>query len=65
MNASIRFVMWGVTPIAALSSGLLAERIGPAPTLWIGLAGSMVFVAPVLFSPRLGMRRLPAEVQGH
>jgi MFS family permease len=64
MNASIRFVVWGVMPIAALASGLLAENIGLVPTLWIGLGGSLVFVAPVLFSPLWGMRRLPDEVHG-
>jgi MFS family permease len=64
MNASIRFVVWGVMPIAALASGLLAEHIGLVPTLWIGVGGSMVFVAPVLFSPLRGMRRLPDAVQG-
>ncbi|GAB3559321.1 MFS transporter [Arthrobacter alkaliphilus] len=64
MNASIRFVVWGVMPIAALASGLLAENIGLVPTLWIGVGGSMVFVAPVLFSPLRGMRRLPDAVQG-
>lgn len=64
MNASIRFVVWGVMPIAALASGLLAEHIGLVPTLWIGVGGSMLFVAPVLFSPLRGMRRLPDAVQG-
>ncbi len=64
MNASIRFVVWGVMPIAALASGLLAENLGLVPTLWIGWAGSIVFVAPVLFSPLWGMRRLPDEVHG-
>ncbi len=64
MNASIRFVVWGFMPIAALASGLLAENLGLVPTLWIGLAGSVVFVAPVLFSPLWGMRRLPDGVRG-
>ncbi len=64
MNASIRFVVWGVMPIAALASGLLAENFGLVPTLWIGLGGSIVFVAPVVFSPLWGMRRLPDEVHG-
>lgn len=64
MNASIRFVVWGVMPIAALASGLLGERLGLAPTLWIGVAGSTVCVAPVLFSPLWRMRKLPDGVHG-
>lgn len=64
MNASIRFVVWGVMPIAALASGFVGEHLGLVATMWIGVAGSALFVAPVLFSPLLGMRRLPGEVQG-
>ncbi|MBT8158864.1 MULTISPECIES: MFS transporter [Arthrobacter] len=62
MNASIRFVVWGVMPISALASGLLAESLGLVPTLWIALAGSVLSVAPVLFSPLMGMRTLPDAV---
>ncbi|XAS66309.1 MFS transporter [Micrococcaceae bacterium Sec5.7] len=63
MNASIRFVVWGVMPIAALASGYLGESIGLVATMWIGVAGSALFMAPVLFSPLLGMRKLPDAVQ--
>ncbi|MFH5878198.1 MFS transporter [Arthrobacter sp. NA-172] len=64
MNASIRFVVWGVMPIAALASGLFAENLGLVPTLWIGFAGSAVCIAPVLFSPLWGMRKLPDGIHG-
>lgn len=64
MNASIRFVVWGVMPLAALASGLLSERFGLVPVIWIGTAGSFLAAAPVLFSPLLGMRKLPSQVEG-
>ncbi|TCJ22881.1 MFS transporter [Nocardioides jejuensis] len=60
MNASARFVVWGVMPIASLLAGVLAEGIGLVPTLWVGVVLSVVAIAPVWFSPLLGMRRLPS-----
>lgn len=59
MNASIRFLVWGVMPIAALLSGLLGETIGVLPTMWIGVVGGFLAAAPVLFSSLLRMKKLP------
>jgi MFS family permease len=62
MNASIRFAVWGVMPLAALASGYLGERVGLVPTMLIGAVGSFLATAPVLFSPLRKMRTLPNEV---
>ena len=62
MNASIRFAVWGVMPLAALASGYLGEHLGVVPTMLIGAAGSFLATAPVLFSPLRRMRKLPDEV---
>jgi MFS family permease len=62
MNASIRFAVWGVMPLAALASGYLGEHLGLVPTMLIGAAGSFLATAPVLFSPLRTMRTLPDEV---
>lgn len=59
MNASIRFLVWGVMPIGSLLSGVLGTVLGVVPTLWIGSVGALLAALPVLFSPLLGMRRLP------
>jgi MFS family permease len=59
MNASIRFLVWGVMPIGSLASGALGTWIGVVPTLWIGSVGALFAALPVLLSPLLGMRRLP------
>ncbi|WEB42133.1 MFS transporter [Streptomyces yunnanensis] len=48
MNASIRFVVWGSMPLAALLAGWLGSAIGMVPTLWIGVVGSVVTVLPIL-----------------
>jgi MFS family permease len=63
MNASIRFVVWGVMPIASLASGALGGTIGIVPTMWIGVVGSLLGTAFVLFSPLTGMRTLPTELE--
>ena len=62
MNASIRFAVWGVMPLAALASGYLGEHLGLVPTMLIGAAGSFLATVPVLFSPLRRMRALPDEV---
>ncbi|GAB3251994.1 MFS transporter [Arthrobacter pigmenti] len=59
MNASIRFLVWGVIPLGALLSGYLGGAIGIVPTMWISVAGGLLAALPVLFSPLLGMKTLP------
>jgi MFS family permease len=61
MNASIRFVVWGVLPIGGLASGLLSTAIGIESTIIIGAGGSILACAFVVFSPLLGMRELPQQ----
>lgn len=59
MNASIRFVVWGIMPLAALLAGWLGSRLGVTATTWIGGLGSLVAVLPVL---GLG-RHVPDELE--
>jgi predicted MFS family arabinose efflux permease len=59
MNASIRWVVWGTTPLGALLGGGLGSWIGIVPTLWVSLIGSVAGVVWVLLSPLRSMRDLP------
>ena len=59
MNASVRFVVWGVMPIAALLAGALGTWLGVVPTMWIGAIGQLASAAFVVFAPFWGMRELP------
>ena len=59
MNASVRFVVWGVMPIAALLSGVLGTWLGVVPTMWIGAAGQLVSALFVIIGPFWSMRDLP------
>ncbi len=62
MNASIRFVVWGVIPIGALLAGVLGTVLGVVPTMWIGAVGTVLAAGWVLFSPLTTMRVLPTEL---
>jgi MFS family permease len=59
MNASIRFCVWGVMPIAALVAGALGTWIGVVPTLWIAASFEMLAGLFVIIGPFWGMRDLP------
>jgi MFS family permease len=62
MNASIRCLVWGVMPIAALVSGWLGGWIGILPTMWVGFGGGMLAGLWVLFSPLRGFKNLPSSL---
>ncbi len=62
MNASIRFVVWGVIPIGGVVSGVLGGWIGVVPTMWVGCVLGLLVCAIVVFSPLTRMRRLPDAV---
>jgi MFS family permease len=59
MNASRRFVVWGVIPLGSLAGGALASTIGLRETLFVGAAGASVAFLPLLFSPLRSVRRPP------
>lgn len=61
MNASRRFVVWGVIPLGALAGGVLASQVGLRAAIWVGAIGSSVAFVPLLFSPVRGLVRLPEE----
>jgi MFS family permease len=65
MNASIRFVVWGVMPIASLLAGVLGSTIGTLPTMWIGALGTFLGAGFVLFSPLTRMKVLPKELEAN
>ena len=63
VNATMRFMMWGVTPIGALTGGLLGSLIGLRPTLLLAAIGVLLAFAWVAFSPVIGLREQP-ELEG-
>ncbi len=59
MNASVRFVVWGVMPIAALLSGALGTWIGVVGTMWIGAIGQLLAAGFVVIGPFWALSELP------
>jgi MFS family permease len=62
MNASRRFVVWGVIPLGALAGGALASSIGLRETLFVGAVGTSVAFIPLLLSPLRTLKRSPEPV---
>jgi MFS family permease len=62
MNASIRFLVWGVMPIGFLVGGLLGQALGARQVFWVGAFGAVLATLPVLISPLIKMRDLPREL---
>src|SRR5688500_8023812 len=63
MNASRRFIVWGVIPLGGLTGGAIASTVGLRPTLFVGAIGASLAVVPLLFSPVRSLRRVPEEDQ--
>ncbi|OXM47169.1 MFS transporter [Amycolatopsis thailandensis] len=61
MNASVRFVVWGMLPLGGLIGGVLGEMIGIRGTLWFAAVGEAAAVLWVVFSPIRKLRDLPRE----
>jgi MFS family permease len=59
MNASRRFIVWGVIPLGALAGGVLASTIGLRATLFVAGIGASLSVLPLLFSPVRSLVRIP------
>ncbi|MFC4040776.1 MFS transporter [Dactylosporangium siamense] len=58
MNATMRFIVWGTMPIGGLVGGALGHWAGVPETLWIGCAGSLLSVLPLVLSPLRKLREL-------
>jgi MFS family permease len=51
LNASRRFIVWGVIPLGAVAGGALASQIGLRETLWLGTIASCLAFLPLVLSP--------------
>ncbi|WP_410602240.1 MFS transporter [Amycolatopsis sp. lyj-90] len=61
MNASVRFVVWGMLPLGGLLGGVLGETIGIRATVWFAMIGEATALLWVVFSPLRKLRDLPTE----
>jgi MFS family permease len=64
MNASIRFVVWGVMPVSAAAAGWLGALLGVLPTMWLGaVLSGLATIAILFFSPLRAMKELPSRLE--
>ena len=59
MNASMRFIVWGVFPVGSLIGGALGTVIGIRAAIAVGAVGGLLAVLWLVFSPVRTMRRPP------
>ena len=59
MNASMRFIVWGVMPLGSLLGGYLGAHWGIRPTLILGALGSLAAPLWVWRSPVRALVRIP------
>ncbi len=59
MNATMRFLFWGVLRLGALVGGAVAGRIGLRPALVLGAVGQVLGCALLFASPLARMRGYP------
>ena len=59
MNASMRFVVWGVLPIGAVIGGVLGAVLGLRTTLWVGALGQALAGIWLITSPMRCLRDFP------
>jgi MFS family permease len=51
MNATMRFLMWGMMPLGGLLGGFMARAAGDRVTLWVCVIGIMASAIPMLAKP--------------
>lgn len=61
MNASMRFVVWGVMPLAALLAGWLGTAFGTVTAMWVAVTIGLIATLPFLTGPYGRMRELPTR----
>jgi MFS family permease len=61
MNATMKFLVMGFTPIGAVIGGVLGGVIGLRGTIWLAAAGACVAALPVALSPLRRVREMPRE----
>ena len=65
LNATRRFIVWGVIPLGSLTGGALASIIGLRPTLWVGAIGGSLSFLPLLLSPVRSIGPMDDAVRQH
>jgi hypothetical protein len=60
MNATVRFVVWGLLPLGGVAGGVLGDWLGVRVALLLAGVGMTSSVGWILLSPLRSMREFPA-----
>ena len=60
MNASIRFMVWGVMPIGSLIGGIIGQLHGVVTAMVVGAIGNLFSALWIYFSPLRTLREMPS-----
>ena len=63
MNATMRFIVWGTIPIGSILGGVVATLFGLRTAIWVGAAGMVLALVPLLLSPVRRLRDMPAPAE--
>lgn len=63
MNATVRFLVWGMRPLGALFGGVIGQFHGARTALWAAALAACLAFLPVLLSPLRNMRGLPTPAE--
>ena len=63
MNATMRTIVWGTIPVGSIVGGILGERIGVVPTIYLGAFISGLAVLWILLGPVIKIRKQPEPVK--
>jgi len=64
MNATMRFVGWGIIPVGSVLGGVVATLASVQVTLWIGAIAGLLAIVPVALSPLRTIHHLPSLTEG-
>jgi MFS family permease len=62
-NASMQMLEAAIGPLGALAGGWLGGIVGPRNTLWIAVAGLLLCLLWLIFSPVRGLREMPQAAE--
>jgi hypothetical protein len=65
LNATRRFIVWGVIPLGSIVGGTLASQVGLRPTLLVGAVGASFASLPLLLSPVRSIGMMDSAVLEH
>lgn len=63
MNATLRFLTWGMVPVGAALGGLLVEPLGMRGVLWLAAAVTAASIIPTLFSRVRSLSTAPSATE--